>query len=61
MRKHKHINLNKIPDPNLHQGISFIKSGFRMIVGVTLICGLLKYAGVMLIIAELLGVVEELV
>jgi hypothetical protein len=57
----KHIDLNKIPDPKLHQLISFIKSGLRIGAGTTLIQGMLVSAGVLLILAEILGVVEELV
>jgi len=57
----KHIDLNKIPDPKLHQLISFIKSGLRIGAGTTLIQGMLASAGALLILAEILGVVEELV
>ena len=49
------------PDAKLHQRISFIKSGLRIIAGYALICGELVTAGSFLILAELLGIVEELV
>ena len=49
------------PDAKLHQRISFIKSGVRIIAGYSLICGSLATAGGFLIVAELLGILEELV
>jgi hypothetical protein len=49
------------PDAKLHQRISFVKSGLRVIAGYTLICGDLVLGGSFLIAAELLGIVEELV
>jgi hypothetical protein len=50
-----------LPDPKKHQMISFIKSGFRIIAGFTLAFGSLQGAGLMLVLAEVLGIVEELV
>lgn len=44
-----------------HFYMSLIKSGFRIIAGVALIYGHFVAAGVLLIVAELLGVAEELV
>lgn len=44
-----------------HMNVSFIKSGLRFIAGGALIMGSLLWAGVFLIAAEVLGVVEELV
>lgn len=49
------------PDPRKHQYISFVKSGFRILAGITLCFGEFVTAGVLLIVAEALGVVEELV
>lgn len=49
------------PDPTKHKHISFVKSGIRIVAGVTLCAGHLVVAGVLLIFAEVLGVVEELV
>lgn len=49
------------PDPKLHRNISFVKSGFRIIAGALLCTGQLFAAGAFLILAEALGVVEELV
>lgn len=51
----------KYPDPFKHKYISFIKSGFRIAAGVALCFGMLWYAGSLLILAEILGIVEELV
>ena len=49
------------PDPAWHARISFVKSGFRVIAGFFLIFSSLLGAGVFLILAEILGVAEELV
>lgn len=56
------LNLEKLPDPRLHQLISFAKSGIR-IVGCFLAfvtCSVPILAG-SLLVAELVGVIEELV
>lgn len=49
------------PDPAWHARISFAKSALRVLAGLYLIYGNLIGAGVLLILAEILGVVEELV
>ena len=49
------------PDPWKHQVVSFAKSGVRILAGVFLCANMLISAGVLLILAELLGVLEELV
>ena len=49
------------PDPRLHQAISFIKSGFRLGACVCLAYYELQAAAILLAIAELLGIGEELV
>jgi hypothetical protein len=50
------------PDPRLHRNISFAKSAIRIAAGVALVWPQnLILAGVFLILAEVLGVVEELV
>lgn len=49
------------PDPTLHRNISFAKSGLRIIAGGLLCAGQLFAAGALLILAEVLGVAEELV
>lgn len=50
-----------VPDPKLHLYISLIKSGLRLGAGTALIYGDLITAGALLIVAELLGIAEELV
>lgn len=50
------------PDPTLHRNISFIKSAIRIAAGISLIWPQsLVLAGAFLILAEVLGIVEELV
>ena len=44
-----------------HFYVSLLKSFIRIVAGVALINGLMFNAGVMLIVAEVLGVVEEIV
>tara|TARA_R110000744_G_scaffold155772_2_gene271284 strand:+ start:114 stop:323 length:210 start_codon:yes stop_codon:yes gene_type:complete len=48
------------PDANLHQLISFIKSGVR-IIGYALIPFNLVWATSLLILSEVIGIIEELV
>jgi hypothetical protein len=45
---------------NWHFYISLIKSGFRFGAGFALIFGKLPLAGVLFILAEVLGIIEEL-
>jgi hypothetical protein len=52
------------PDPIKHKYISFAKSAVRILAGVALcltLTPLLWYAGALLILAEILGILEELV
>lgn len=56
------------PDPIKHKYISFIKSGFRIVAGLALAGGgwlemnpYIQGAGLLLVIAEVLGVAEEMV
>ena len=52
------------PDPVKHKYISFAKSAVRILAGAALcltLTPLLWYAGALLILAEILGIVEELV
>ena len=51
----------KHPDPIKHKYISFAKSAVRIAAGVALCFGMLWYAGALLILAEVLGIVEEMV
>jgi len=54
------INGQKIPDPKLHQTISFIKSGVRILGYVFLPIDLVTSA-IILILSEVIGIYEELV
>lgn len=54
-------NKMKHPDPKLHLQLSIVKSGIRILAGLALVFGSLWYAGVGLIVAELIGIAEELV
>jgi hypothetical protein len=50
------------PDPLLHRDISFAKSALRIAAGIALVWPQnVILAGVFLILAEVLGIVEELV
>jgi hypothetical protein len=49
------------PDPIKHKYISFAKSGIRIVAGISLCFGMFWYAGSLLIIAEVLGIAEEIV
>lgn len=50
----------KQPDPKLHQSISFLKSGIRILGYITLPFNL-ALGAIILILSELIGIVEELV
>ena len=54
------INGHKIPDPRLHQLISFVKSGIR-IIGYVCIPFSLGWSAALLILSEIVGIAEELV
>jgi hypothetical protein len=49
------------PDPIKHKYISFAKSGVRIAAGAALCYSMFWYAGALLILAEVLGIVEEMV
>ncbi len=53
-------NLDKLPDPKLHQIISFVKSGVR-ILGYVFIPFNISVAVTLLIVSEAVGIIEELV
>ena len=53
-------NLEKLPDPRLHQIISFVKSGVR-ILGYLFIPFNIGVAVTLLVVSEVIGIVEELV
>ena len=52
--------LDKLPDPKLHQQVSFIKSGIR-ILGYICIPFSLFWATAFLVLSEVVGIIEELV
>jgi len=54
------INGQKVPDPKLHQRVSFLKSFIR-ILGYALIPFNLGWAITFLILSEGIGIIEELV
>jgi len=51
----------KHPDPVKHKYISFAKSAVRVAAGIALCYSMFWYAGGLLILAEVLGVAEEMV
>jgi hypothetical protein len=56
------FNSETVPDPVWHARISFIKSAVRIAAGIALIWPQsLILAGILIIIAEVLGIAEELV
>jgi|TARA_R110000851_G_scaffold82014_5_gene179958 hypothetical protein len=57
----KEVDLEKLPDPRHHQLISFIKSGIRIISCIFGMFGLFGWAFFGLILAEIVGIFEELV
>ena len=57
----KRINFGLNPDPKWHRNISFVKSLLRIIAGIALITSNFISAGILFILAEILGIVEEIV
>lgn len=51
----------KHPDPVKHKYISFAKSGLRILAGAALASSMFWYAGALLVLAEVLGIAEEMV
>lgn len=49
-----------IPDPKTHLYISLVKSLIRIVAGAALIGGFIVWAGILLILAEVLGIAEEM-
>lgn len=54
------LKMNKQPNPTTHLIISIIKSIIRILAGSVLIYYGLNIAGWLIIIAEMLGILEEL-
>ena len=55
------VNGQKIPDPKQHQVISFIKSGIRIAACVVAVFGYFEAGFTGLLLAELVGIYEEMV
>jgi len=55
------VNGQKIPDPKKHQIISFIKSGIRVAACVIGVWGWYEMGFIGLLLAEVVGVYEEMV
>ena len=55
------VNGQKIPDPKLHQQISFLKSAIRLGACVFGMFGMYELGFLGLFLAEVVGIVEELV
>ena len=52
--------LNELPNPRVHQTISFMKSFVRLAACTLLGCSLFASAAILFAIAEVLGIVEEI-
>ena len=61
IREELEVNGQKIPDPKLHQRISFIKSAIRLGACAFGFFGLFEVGFIGLFLAELVGIGEELV
>lgn len=53
------MNIEQQPNPKIHFYISLAKSCLRIFAGITLINSLFVAAGILFIIAEILGILEE--
>jgi hypothetical protein len=51
----------KQPNPKKHLYVSLVKSVFRILAGSLLFVDMIHLAGLLIIVAELLGIAEELV
>jgi hypothetical protein len=59
--KNKKSKLEELPDPKLHQRISFIKSAIRILGCIVGIIGFYEIGFLGLLLAEGLGIYEEMV
>ena len=57
----KEVDLEKLPNPRLHQIVSFIKSSIRIAACVAGLWGWYEIGFVGLLLAEVVGIYEELV
>jgi len=54
------MNPNKQPNPKIHLYISIVKSMVRIVAGCALVSQFFMLSGWMFIVAEVLGILEEL-
>lgn len=54
-------NKQQIPDPEKHLKLSIVKSVVRILAGASIVIGMIIVGGVLLIVAEIIGIAEELV
>ena len=53
------MNIEQQPNPKIHFYISLVKSCLRIFAGITLVNSLFVATGVLFIVAEVLGILEE--
>lgn len=61
MEKNKEKNLDEMPNQKWHKIISFIKSGIRIVACGIGVLGFFETGFILLGIAEIVGILEELV
>jgi hypothetical protein len=54
------MNTTKPPNPKIHLYISLVKSVLRIVAGCAIISSSLAFGGGLLVLAEVLGILEEL-
>lgn len=60
-KKRSDNKIGKIPDPKLHQAVSFVKSAVRIAACVWGMLGVFEIGFTVLLLAEVIGIIEELV
>lgn len=60
-KKQSESKIKKTPDPKLHQVVSFVKSAVRIAACVWGMLGLFEIGFTVLLLAEVIGIIEELV
>jgi hypothetical protein len=55
------MKINFVPDAKKHLIVSILKSMIRIVAGIMFIAGLIVAGGVLIILAEILGIIEEIV
>jgi hypothetical protein len=54
-------NKQQIPNPEKHLKLSIVKSVVRILAGASIVIGMVIVGGALLIVAEIIGIAEELV